>query len=163
MRSSPAPYDLATLPCGTFAVLLGLPGFGETAMATHSFFDQDTEQAYAQFVYQFRHPGTASTFVAGLRTTTMRCRSFTAREFGVSAQWTQQATAVAPVNGHRALQISQVAVASADTYNFDYLFVLDGTDVCGSIRAGLKGAPVPGQPAPATIATRLITRVQALR
>jgi hypothetical protein len=165
MSSSPAQYDLATMLCGKFAAVLGAPGFGETAWATDEFLDRGLEQAYAQFVYQFRSPRIASTFFAGLRTTTMRCRSFTAYEFGVSNQLTQHATVAATINGHQAMQIAQTALipATRAMSNIDYLFVLDDTDVFGCIRAGLGGALVPDQPAAATIVTRLITRVQTLR
>jgi hypothetical protein len=148
--------------CNTLALQLGEPGFGETAMADDLLEDQDTGQAYGQFVYQFRHPATASTFIAELRTTAMRCRSFTVRDFGKSNH-TQQTTATGLVSGHRAVQIAEVAVVAANTSDFDYLFVLDGTDVCGSSRAGFGGALMPDQPTLGTIATRLITRVQALR
>jgi len=164
VSNSPARYDLATMPCGTFAVQLGSHGFGETAMATDEFLDQGRGQAYVQVVYQFLHPGIASTFFAGLRTTTMRCRSFTAPAFGVSTRWTQRASAAATVSGHQAMQIAQTAVASGTTSNIDYLFVLDGTDVYGTIRVGLGAAvKLPDEPPAPVVITRLITRVQALR
>jgi hypothetical protein len=162
LSSSPARYGLATMTCNTLALQLGEPGFGETAMAVDQLDDQDTEQAYGQFVYQFRHPATASAFIAELRITAMRCRSFTVRDFG-NSDHTQQTTAAMLVNGHRAVQIAEVAVDAANTSDFDYLFVLDGTDVCGSSRAGFGGALVPDQPTLATIVARLITRVQALK
>lgn len=133
-------------------------------MAADGFIDRDADQGYAQFIYQFRHPGTARAFVAGLRTTGVRCRSFAARVFGSLGRFTLRTTAAAPVDGHQALQIAEVQVsADTDTFDYDLLFVLDGTDVCGSISVGYDGAPVPSELAPATIAARLITRIQALR
>lgn len=151
------------MSCGTFAVQLGAHGFGETATATDEFLDQSRGQAYVQLVYQFSRPGTASTFFAGLRTTTIRCRSFTAPAFGVSTRWTQQVSTAAPVSGQQAMQILQTARASGTTTKTGYLFVLDGTDVYGTIRVGLEtGTAPPAEPQASAIITKLITRIQAL-
>jgi hypothetical protein len=157
-------FNLATVSCGTFAIQIGAPGFGETAMAMDEFISPNQDLAYVQLIYQFADTKTASTFFSGLRTATLRCRSFTATEYGTPSRIAQQVSVTAPVSGHRATQISQVATAalgSSAASQIDYLFVLDGADVYGTIRVGTASAPPANPSAPAVIA-RLITRVAAL-
>jgi hypothetical protein len=157
-------YSPATISCGTFAIQLGAPGFGETAMATNEFISSNRDLAYVQLIYQFADPNTASTFFSGLRAATLRCRSFTATEYGYASRITQHVSATTSVSGHQAMQINQVeraALGSGAASQVDYLFVLGGADVYGTIRVGSTSAPPANPSAPAVIA-RLITRVAAL-
>lgn len=159
-------YDLATVPCGTFYIVIGDAGFGETAMAVDEFANYKLLEGYMQFIYQFPQAGTASTFLAGLRTVTRRCLSFTASEYGVTQRLRAQVSATTAVSGHPAVRIHQtVTTAGSDDHTasqFDYLFVLDGADVYGTILFGVKSAPPASPSAPAIIA-RLTARVAALQ
>jgi hypothetical protein len=157
-------YNIATVSCGTFAIQLGAPGFGETAMATDEFLNSNQGLAYVQLIYQFADPKTASTFFSGLRAATLRCRSFTATEYGITSRITQQVSVADSVGGDRAMQINQAegAPGSSSTSQIDYLFVLDGADVYGTIRAGNTSSAPPSNPSAPAVIARLIPRVAAL-
>ncbi len=158
LSSAPARYDLATVSCTDFASHLGSTGFGETAMAANSFVGQG--QAFDQVVYQFGSAAAASSFVEGIRSLALRCKSFTATDNGSSGTFSLAASPAAPVGGHPSLELAQTGTISGSRVTLDTLFSASGVDVFAGSAVGL-GTSVPTGLAGQTIVYTLMKRQAA--
>jgi hypothetical protein len=158
LEQGPARYNVATMSCKTFNNAFAKKGFGESAIATDFFAQNEGNSsfrlnAFGQLVYQFRTPGLATGFFRALPRAFARCPASAGVRLRISR--------TAPVDGHQAFQVS--AATSAPVKSSETLLVsAAGPDLFATVQISLN-EPAPTRPTVRTLLAKLIPHVLAFR
>jgi hypothetical protein len=157
----PTQYKLARVSCTKFTTaLVDATDLGQTAYAWAPFTRSAGDQTYYEFIYEFAHESTASSFIQTLRSGFGRCHSYADVEAGTAIRTTYDVTGAAAVDGAQAMQIKVTAAAAMRTAAGKMLYVLSGDYVYGVIRAGLTA--VPADPVASAVIGEMMKQVQKM-
>jgi hypothetical protein len=167
LLSTKALLKPSSLSCATFATLIFIGGFGNTAGAVGGvtnpnpdFEDPGTVYAGDQAVLQFKTTQAAASFYNQAYTKFKQCGAFTETEDGLQLELTTSSLSTTTVNKNKAFQLIQYADIAALPIANEYqstAFVLSGTNVYT-----IDNVSGTNDPISASLLGTFIKRVQAL-
>jgi hypothetical protein len=168
LLSTKALLKPSSLSCATFATLIFIGGYGNTAGAVDGVNNPDPNfadypnivVAGDQAVLQFKTTQAATSFYNQAFAKYKQCAAFTDTELGLQMELTTQSLSTTTINKNKAFQLIQYADIAALPVASDYqstAFVLSGTNVYTIDDVGGTNDPIP-----ASLLSTFIKRVQAL-
>jgi hypothetical protein len=168
LLSTKALLKPSSLSCATFATLIFIGGYGNTAGAVDgvnnpnpNFADYpNIVVAGDQAVLQFKTTQAATSFYNQAYATYKQCSAFTDTELGLQMELSTSSLSTTTINKNKAFQLIQYADIAALPVASDYqstAFVLSGTNVYTIDDVGGTNDPIP-----ASLLTSFMKRVQAL-
>ena len=158
----------SSLSCATFATLIFIGGYGNTAGAVDGVNNPDPNfadypnivVAGDQAVLQFKTTQAATSFYNQAYAKYKQCSAFTDTELGLQIELSTSSLSTTTVNKNKAFQLIQYADIAALPVASDYqstAFVLSGTNVYTIDDVGGTNDPIP-----ASLLSTFMKRVQAL-
>ena len=158
----------SSLSCATFATLIFIGGYGNTAGAVDGVNNPDPNfadypnivVAGDQAVLQFKTTQAATSFYNQAYAKYKQCSAFTDTELGLQIELSTSSLSTTTVNKNKAFQLIQYADIAALPVASDYqstAFVLSGTNVYTVDEVGGTNDPIP-----ASLLNTFMKRVQAL-
>jgi hypothetical protein len=168
LLSTKALLKPSSLSCATFATLIFIGGYGNTAGAVDGVNNPDPNfadypnivVAGDQAVLQFKTTQAATSFYNQAYAKYKQCSAFTDTELGLQLELSTSSLSTTTVNKNKAFQLIQYADIAALPVASDYqstAFVLSGTNVYTVDEVGGTNDPIP-----ASLLNTFMKRVQAL-
>jgi hypothetical protein len=168
LLSTKALLKPSSLSCATFATLIFIGGYGNTAGAVDGVNNPDPNfadypnivVAGDQAVLQFKTTQAATSFYNQAYAKYKQCSAFTDTELGLQLELSTSSLSTTTINKNKAFQLIQHADIAALPVASDYqstAFVLSGTNVYT-----IDDVSGTNDPIPASLLTSFMKRVQAL-
>jgi hypothetical protein len=168
LLSTKALLKPSRLSCATFATLIFIGGYGNTAGAVDGVNNPDPNfadypnivVAGDQAVLQFKTTQAATSFYNQAYAKYKQCSAFTDTELGLQMELSTSSLSTTTINKNKAFQLIQYADIAALPVASDYqstAFVLSGTNVYTIDDVGGTNDPIP-----ASLLSTFMKRVQAL-
>jgi hypothetical protein len=168
LLSTKALLKPSSLSCATFATLIFIGGYGNTAGAVDGVNNPDPNfadypnivVAGDQAVLQFKTTQAATSFYNQAYAKYKQCSAFTDTELGLQIELSTSSLSTTTINKNKAFQLIQYADIAALPVASDYqstAFVLSGTNVYTIDDVGGTNDPIP-----ASLLSTFMKRVQAL-